>query len=484
MLTLNCSKWSHHNHGEFMLIVFIHGWSVTNTNTYGGLPRALINNSPSDLKINVEHIYLGKYISFKNEVNLDDIARGMQHAIEVEILPTLAKGERFACITHSTGGPVVRKWIDLFFKGKLDSCPLQHLVMLAPANHGSALAQLGKGTLSRMKFFTDGVQPGTGVLDWLELGSDQSWELNKSWLDYSCLNNKVYLFVLTGQSIDRSLYDNLNSYTDEVGSDGVIRASSANINFSLIRLLQQKSRFRLEKEKQPEKFAFGILPGRSHSGEDMGIIRSVKPNDDGTHPTVDWVLKCLAVKSVNSYKKVTKDLSALTSHTQEKERRIMTRELFLFEREFITNRYCMLVFKMIDDRNNNLIDYDVIFTAGPNYDENHLPPGFFVDRQRNKLNSGKLTYYIDYDIMAEWLAKPELDGKFGFKVAARPSSGYSYYTVAEHRGTFAKLKHYFEPNRTLMIEVQLKRHVMEGVFRLENNLVPEDFIGQPKGSEL
>ena len=25
--------------------------------------------------------------------------------------------------------------------------------MLAPANHGSALAQLGKGRLSRMKFF-------------------------------------------------------------------------------------------------------------------------------------------------------------------------------------------------------------------------------------------------------------------------------------------------------------------------------------------
>jgi hypothetical protein len=35
-----------------------------------------------------------------------------------------------------------------------------------------------------------------------------------------------------------------------------------------------------------------------------------------------------------------------------------------------------------------------------------------------------------------------------------------------------------------MIEVQLKRHVMEGVFRLTNNLVPESFKNQPKGGEL
>ena len=143
-----------------MLIVFVHGWSVTNTNTYGGLPSALIKNALPDKEIKVEHLYLGKYVSFADEVNVDDIARGMQHAVNAEILPKLAKGERFACITHSTGGPVVRKWIDIFFKGQLDKCPLQHLVMLAPANHGSALAQLGKGRLSRMKFFAEGVQPG------------------------------------------------------------------------------------------------------------------------------------------------------------------------------------------------------------------------------------------------------------------------------------------------------------------------------------
>jgi len=466
-----------------MLIVFVHGWSVTNTDTYGGLPSALVKNAPTGFKIEIAHLYLGKYVSFADEVNVDDIARGMQNAVNTEILPKLAKGERFACITHSTGGPVVRKWIDVYFKG-LDKCPLQHLVMLAPANHGSALAQLGKGRLSRMKFFAEGVQPGTGVLDWLELGSDQSWELNLSWLDYACLDAGLYSFVLTGQTIDRSFYDNLNSYTDEEGSDGVVRAAAANMNYGLIRLSQQDGGFALAKVSRAEQFAFGILPKLSHSGKDMGIMRSVKPDDDGSHPTVRWVLRCLSVKDTPSYMDVVKELSDLTNQTQQDEHETTAKELFLFERKFVTNRYCMFVFKIFDDRNNSLVDYDVIFTAGPSYNENHLPPGFFVDRQRNELNPGKLTYYIDYDVMAGKLARPELEDKFGFKIAARPSSGFSFYTVAEHKGTFTDLKQYFEPNQTLMVEVQLKRHVMDGVFRLTNNLAPESFKNQPKGMEL
>ena len=467
-----------------MLVVFVHGWSVTNTDTYGGLPSALAKNAPSGLDIKVEHLYLGKYVSFSDEVNVDDIARGMQNAVNTEILPRLARGERFACITHSTGGPVVRKWIDTYFKGRLDKCPLQHLVMLSPANHGSALAQLGKSRLSRMKFFAEGVQPGTGVLDWLELGSDQSWGLNLSWLDYACLDAGLYTFVLTGQSIDRSFYDNLNSYTGEQGSDGVVRAAAANMNYGLIRLSQQDGDFTLAKVKPTEKFAFGILPGLSHSGEEMGIMRSVKPDDDATHPTVNWVLRCVSIGSANAYRKLIKELGDLTDQTQQSEHVTTSKELFIFQRKFVTSRYCMLVFRIIDDRNNDLVDYDVIFTAGPDYNENHLPPGFFVDRQRNQVNPGKLTYYIDYDVMADWFAKPRLDDRFGFKIAARPSTGYSFYTVAEHRGKFSDLKKYFEPNQTMMIEVQLKRHVVEGVFRLTQNLEPESFKDQPKGAEL
>src|SRR4051812_31206502 len=102
-----------------MLVIFVHGWSVTNTGTYGGLPAALVKNASAKLDIQITHLYLGKYISFVDAVTLDDIARGMQNALVSEVLPKLGREERFACITHSTGGPVVRKWIDLHYRGRL-----------------------------------------------------------------------------------------------------------------------------------------------------------------------------------------------------------------------------------------------------------------------------------------------------------------------------------------------------------------------------
>ncbi len=468
-----------------MLIVFVHGWSVTNTDTYGGLPLALQSSIGADADIQVQHLMLAKYVSFADEVKVDDISRGMQHAVNKEVLPKLADGEKFVCITHSTGGPVVRNWISQYYQRNLPQCPVSHLIMLAPANHGSALAQLGKGKLARMKFFTEGVEPGVGVLDWLELGSDQSWDLNRQWLDYDCAAGGLYVFTLIGQRIDRAFYDNVNSYTGEVGSDGVVRVAAANMNYGLLSLVQTDGGLNLEKLTRPPKTALGILPGRSHSGDKMGILRSVTATDtEHTHPTVSAILKCLAVKDSLSYATAVKDFDKLTEQTQKDERTEKTKELFLFERTFKTSRYCMLVFRLVDDRGNNLTDYDVLFTAGPNYDENHLPEGFFVDRQRNSCNHGKLTYYVDYDILNKGLKKGSSQGEFGIKIVVRPQSGFAYYVAAEYKGTISDLKNYIEPNQTLMIELKMRRHVGEGVFQLTEKLNPESFKDVIVGKDI
>ncbi len=467
-----------------MRLVFVHGWSVTSTDTYGGLPEALSRGAPESLELQVDHLYLAKYISFSDEVMVDDIARGMEVAVRTEVHPKLAKGERFACITHSTGGPVVRSWMSRFYGRHLEKCPLSHLVMLAPANHGSALAQLGKGKLARMKFFAGGLEPGTGVLDWLELGSEQSWDLNSVWMDYDPIGAAIYMFVLTGQSIDRSFYDNLNSYTGEPGSDGVVRVAAANLNYGQLLLEQQTKGFKLSKQGQSPATALGVLPGLSHSGSDMGIMRSVKPTDNGGHPTVNAVLQCLNVSSASTYRACARDLDALTQKTQADERVTSEREFFIFTRKFTTSRYFMLVFRVTDDRGNVLADYDIVFTAGPEYDPNHLPPGFFVDRQRNHKSPERLTYLLDYDVMAPWFAKPALQDKFGFQISARPAEGYAYYKVGEQRGTFSGLSKYFAPNQTVMIDIVLKRQVMEGVFRLTDRLAPEDFSRQRPGDPI
>ena len=467
-----------------MIVVFIHGWSVSNTDTYGELPRSLAAAAPPDMNIKIAHLHLAKYISFADAVTVDDLARGMQYAIETEVRPQLAAGEKFACITHSTGGPVARTWINQFYREHMDRCPVSHLVMLAPANHGSALAQLGKGSLARMKFFAEGVEPGVGVLNWLELGSEQGWQLNLDWLSLSPRTAGLYQFVLTGQYIDRSFYDNLNSYTGEAGSDGVVRVAAANMNYGLVRLVQAGASLGVAEYRNAEKSAFGILPKAAHSGDKAGIMRSVGVPGAQTRPTVPWILKCLTVDSAVSYQARIADLAALTDTTQTAERKETVKGPLLIRRQFKTSRYCMLVFRVRDDRGQMLTDYDILLTAGPDYDPNHLPPKFFVDRQRNGLHPGRLTYYVDCDVMSEWMQRPQLQNKFGIRVAARPEQGFVHYEPASLESTFAAFANYFAPNQTLMIEIIMRRYVGQGVFRLTSDLTPEDFRGQHTGPEL
>jgi pimeloyl-ACP methyl ester carboxylesterase len=200
-----------------MHLVFVHGWSVRSTATYGNLPDRLA----AATGLPVEHVHLGKYVSFDDAVTLDDLALAFEAALT-------EKGIReLACITHSTGGPLVRHWLS---HRNQHGVRLRQLVMLAPANHGSALAQLGKGRLGRIKAFFESIEPGQKILDWLELGSEEQWKLNKQWLDFGAVEQGCFPFVLSGEAIDRKLYDHLNSYTGEPGGDGVVRQAAAHMN--------------------------------------------------------------------------------------------------------------------------------------------------------------------------------------------------------------------------------------------------------------
>lgn len=473
-----------------MIVIFLHGWSVTHTNTYGELPQWLESQSKKGkLDIQVGNIYLGRYISFDDTVTVDDIARALDHAVRDEIAEKLKHGERFACITHSTGGPVVRKWMDLYYKNQLEKCPLSHLIMLAPANHGSALAQLGKSRLGRIKSFFEGIEPGQHVLDWLELGSEMSWQLNESWLDYDCTANGIYSFVLTGQKIDRQLYDALNSYTGEAGSDGVIRVAAANMNYSLLKLHQEGTNgesLLVASMKRSQPMAFGVLPGCAHSGKTMGIIRSITMANAATHPTAIWVLRCLQVRNRNDYIKLAKELDKVTQETQKNEQTEVMKTL-IYKREFVTSRYSMIIFRLIDDRGNHLVDYDLYITAGPQYCEYSLPKGFFVDRQRNLHNRGKLTYFLDYDVMEAGINTPKMQGNLGFCIKAYPEANdqaLAYYQLFDFRSSLADINIILHPNETVMVEIMLQRRVDRTVSRITNNLTPAKISKKPTGKKV
>lgn len=441
-----------------MLVIFVHGWSVTHTDTYGGLPQALANAAANyNILLDIQHIYLGRYISFHDEVSLDDISRAMDRALRD--LPGNNKNtiQEFSCITHSTGGPVVRNWIERYYgSAKLKDLPLKHLVMLAPANHGSTLAVLGKARVGRIKAWWSGVEPGQRVLDWLCLGSDGQWTLNERYLGYDYVNNGFYPFVLTGQGIDNKLYDFLNNYLVEKGSDGVVRVATANMNYRYFRLVQNTKKILSEKPltyaleaddnvRTSPPVPLGVYKNYSHSGKNMGIMGSIKANNTQA-PVVADILKCLRVNSSVDYQTRGNELNEQTKAQQTGDA-----------------RYCMLVFNIRDDEGNRIKkdDYDLYLLAGNNYKPDQLPVGFFKDRQMNE-KTGRLAYYLDAEKMGEIK-----DHKFGLRVVARPTGGFSYYCAAEFRSDGILAETVLTPNQTTYVEVVLHRFVDQEVFRFE-----------------
>jgi len=452
-----------------MKLVFVHGWSVTHTDTYGELPEALSRHAPEELELSIEHIYLGKYISFHDEVTVDDIARAFEQARKDQ----LGKDTNFSCITHSTGGPVIRAWVKKYYgdKRKLDRLPLRHLIMLAPANHGSSLAQLGKARVGRMKAWWAGVEPGQGVLNWLELGSDGQRDLNLAWMNYKSAELGFYPIVITGETIDKKLYDYLNSYTAEKGSDGVVRVAAANLNYRHIVLSQNTMQspftvkdngdtfevYPLELRKTDpvvsQPCALEVIPKASHSGEKMGIMRSVKAANLSNPPVVEAILDSLEVSDADEYTILSKEMELRTGETQS------------------GNKYAMVVVRVIDDQGNQVKDYDLYLLAGNQYNPGILPKGFFVDKQKNRINNNHLTYYLNATRMLKIK-----DGKLGFRVIARPSEGFSYYTPGEFHSDDIPLENLIKENETLLLDIVLKRHVDINTFRLSPATDPrEDF---------
>ncbi|MGB8635500.1 MAG: phospholipase [Rhodanobacteraceae bacterium] len=491
---------------EDMLVVFVHGWSATSTATYGQLPARL--KAEADRRegpgLDIRQIYLGEYVSFHDEVRIDDIARAFDAAIHRE-LDDLAANQRFVCITHSAGGPVVREWLHRYHvqPRTLDNCPMSHLIMLAPANFGSALAQLGKSRIGAIKAWFDGVEPGQGVLDWLELASPESCELNLSWIDeypgrkMGRGSNPVFQFVLTGDTIDRKLYDFVNSYTGESGSDGVVRVAAANLNASHVVLSQPASRvdeplpsarkrlrtLELKSETRAMTTAFKIIPGQSHSGSDMGIMASVR-NNGMPHPTVEAIMRCLQVADGSDYRSLCTQFDSENEAYQRPAQRLETEHVpVLPDREYIHDPASMLILRLFDSRGTRIPDVDVLMTAGPAASPDQLPDGFLLDRQACQRARGNITFFLNHAVLAGCPQILRHDGSsareallprppYGLRLQPRHDKRFVEYWSAQMDIAQHDLLAWLRPNETTIIDLHMSRIVHEGVFQFTRQLSP------------
>ncbi len=472
-----------------MRLIFVHGWSVTHTKSYGDFPESLAARAKNvGLDIDVAHIYLGKYISFHDEVTLEDIASAFDYALrELPDAQGHASGEiaPFSCITHSTGGPVVRTWIDKYYgklgkQASLDNLPLKHLVMLAPANHGSSLAVLGKQRVGRIKAWFNGVEPGEKVLDWLSLGSDGQWQLNHNALNYHFgdAGGEFYPFVFAGQGIDSKFYDFLNNYLIEPGSDGVIRVAGANLNYRYLSLSQsddlidKTKLFRIKPDEQSVRYSpnvpLAVMSCFSHSGTKMGIM-SNKAGSDNHQLIIEQVLRCLLVDSAQDYRERAQQMAELTIAEQQK---------IPVGKDQQISRYAMLVVRVRDEHDKviNNQDYDFLLLAGKQYKPHLLPQGFFIDRQMNT-SSHSLVYYLDAEKMLQIK-----DGCFGIQVTARPDAGFSYYAAGQFRSEGLNINEVLAPNQVTYIDIRLRRKVDKNVFRFSRADQPRESFARVKPS--
>ncbi len=390
---------------------------------YGYLPEWLRER----LGVETHDVWLSEYVSYSDSVRMADLAEAFERARKQSI----GDGP-FCCVTHSTGGPVAREWLARY----PEAGRMTHLVMLAPPHHGSALAQLGKARLSRMAMWLGHREPGDQILDWLELGSEESWGLNRSHL---AAPPDAFLFSMVGSGIEPKLYDHLNSYTGERGSDGVVRAAAANLNFSTVALKQAGPVLNVTQVGRSEASAFGILAGLAHSGTNIGILSSITRENAASHPAAQWVERCLKVEDPADYRAVTEDLARLNTAAKD--------------------RASMLVVRVKDPRGTEVKDYDLLLTAGPDYSPDALPKGFFLDRQKNRLSPGTLTYYLDHAVF-------EQTRELGFRIQARPDSGPVNYRVAAFRSEEATVETALRPHETTYVDITLERRLEPVVFRL------------------
>jgi hypothetical protein len=490
-----------------MIIVLVHGWSATHTRTYGDLgPRLEADSRAGRLPtLTVRDVYLGKYVSFSNEVRLEDISRAFEAAVQRELARDLARGERLAVITHSTGGPVIRDWWHRYYRSRSRPCPMQHLIMLAPANFGSALAQLGKTRIADLKAsIVDGVDPGVGVLDWLEHGSPEAWALNEAWIqdprDPASDPVPLYQFVLTGQTIDRRLYDHVNSYTGEPGSDGVVRVAAANLNATYLKLTQEsqdenttaESTLRLKAgvPVSAPKTAFALIRGRAHANAARGILRSIAM--DGRHPTYSAIVRCLRVRRAGDYRTLSDAFERENAVVRNRERYETSGRLL--RHEHFTDAHGLIIARVRDDDGYVPERLDFKFTATRNNPDG-LPSGMIVDTQRNRRSPGTLTFYLNADAglgsprirnRASTVVRRTLPGlsALGIQIFPRPRDAYVGHAIGQLGATRHNLNTLVLRDRTLLLDIELKRIVRSGTFELTKDLRRRSFKGQNKGTPV
>ncbi len=263
-----------------MDVLFVHGYSETSLGSYFDFPARLQAAVPK-----VARVVLAAYDSLDDAVTIDDLADAMETRVRALESANAFTAAGSAVICHSTGALVARRWLlNRLAAGITTAAIPAYLITLAGANHGSTLAQMGKSVFGYVQkmVFKRLIGVGANVLTDLDYGSDFLRRLNREWLERwnDGTLAKLWAFSLGGDSVGSDPSLQIFWQTHEPGSDNTVRISGANLNYTLIDVVQAAGGPQVVATRPARPVPHLVLSNYSHYGSASGIVGWVDPGGD------------------------------------------------------------------------------------------------------------------------------------------------------------------------------------------------------------
>ena len=449
----------------------IHGWSATSE---GLEPLATLVRARLNTQISV--IRLADYVSMEDEVRFDDLVSAMNRAWDAEGLPRTKGGVN--ALVHSTGGPVIRDWLDRNFGP--DESPIMHLVMLAPANFGSPLAHKGRSFVARaFKGFIakkpegEPFETGTQILKGLELASPYTWDLARR--DRFGEGGRRYQpgNVLCTVLVGNTGYRGIRAIANEVGSDGTVRVSTANMNCVRVTASFPAHPERPDVghdvdwkiEESTGSTAFGILDGHNHSTIKLSHLGKGPPRLKRDFEVLEDIVRSLTVEA-DDFENWRGELATRNEELlRSRSRGNMQKHGFQNTVVHVEDQYgvgvddFLLEFYEKDDDLGRTAErfHRSVITGVHRYCDDHSYRSVYIDCTRLTAAVDKVGEYLSMSLTAY----PELEP---------PRTPVGFQTIAdEHIGGLRIAKEeigrFFVPHRTALVSVQLERQQDCQVFR-------------------
>lgn len=419
-----------------------------------------------------EDVFYLDYASMDDEATFRDFADKLDSDYEARF-----KGERIDVACHSTGALVVRAWLAMHHIRNSArrislKCPVDRLLMFAPANFGSDLARLGQSFLGKFRstffnsnsFSEDRLESGKLVLQGLEPASPFQWELSsidlhgRGYFDPEAPDDeRCFPFVLAAGESYGGIQGKLLKPRSLPGTDGTVRIAGTSLNSNRVTLSFRPSGkvvLTWHPVRRFPRIPFCVFAGYNHGSivhpsEDMR--RFTAKNGPGT-----LALEALEVDTIHKYRRMATRFEACD------------RANFAKLGKKYKSRYQQFFFRVRDDVDLKVDDYFVDFyVLRPDGTTDRALTAEFDRRFEGEFysHSADPSYRVmmlDCTELEAFVAKLQArSARLVFDVTAKPplpnvTYRQGYYVVYDGTKTTHE-RTLIEPNSTMLVDIVLNR---------------------------